>query len=230
MSNGLGGNAFTRNIWSHEALPSTSCDLCTCKVWRCYPQLLRRCITKKKHYWTLTPRLRGLGQTKCCPVPSTSCDLCTSKVWCCYILWLKRRRICKKIHYLTLGSRSHKMLSSTLHIMWPMHQQSLILLHPTVKENMHLQEKTLFDLGHTKCCSVPSTSCNLFNYKFEVATSKSLGRDAFTRKFNIWPWPWGQGHTKCCPVPSTSCDLLSYKVWGCYVLPFKRKYIYKKIH
>ena len=38
MSNGLGGNAFTRNILfdhgsrSHEALPSTSCDLCTCKV------------------------------------------------------------------------------------------------------------------------------------------------------------------------------------------------------
>ena len=34
MSNGLGGNAFTRNIGfrSHEALPSTSCDICTCKV------------------------------------------------------------------------------------------------------------------------------------------------------------------------------------------------------
>ena len=34
MSNGLGGNAFTRNIWfrSHEALPSTSCDLYTFKV------------------------------------------------------------------------------------------------------------------------------------------------------------------------------------------------------
>ena len=26
-----------------------------------------------------------------------------------------------------------------------MHQQSLILLHPTVKEKMHLQENTLFD-------------------------------------------------------------------------------------
>ena len=38
MSNGLGGNAFTRYMLfeprsrSHEALPSTSCDLCTCKV------------------------------------------------------------------------------------------------------------------------------------------------------------------------------------------------------
>ena len=26
--------------------------------------------------------------------------------------------------------------------------------------------------------------------KFEVATPKGLGGDAFTRKFNIWPWPW----------------------------------------
>ena len=30
--------------------------------------------------------------------------------------------------------------------MWPMHQQSLMLLHPMVKEKMHLQENTLFDL------------------------------------------------------------------------------------
>ena len=38
------------------------------------------------------------------------------------------------------------MLPSTFDIMWPMQQQSLILLHPTVKEKMHLQENTLFDL------------------------------------------------------------------------------------
>ena len=37
---------------------------------------------------------------------------------------------------------------------------------------MHLQENTIFDLwpwpwdqGHTKCCPVPSTSCDLFSYK-----------------------------------------------------------------
>ena len=37
---------------------------------------------------------------------------------------------------------------------------------------MHLQENSIFDLwpwpwgqGHTKCCSVPSTSCDLFSYK-----------------------------------------------------------------
>ena len=28
--------------------------------------------------------------------------------------------------------------------MWPMHQQSFILLHPTVKDKIHLQENTLF--------------------------------------------------------------------------------------
>ena len=49
-----------------------------------------------------------------------------------------------------------------------MHQQSLMLLHPMVKEKMNLQEKTLFDLqGHTKCCPVPSTLC-------ELCTSKVL--------------------------------------------------------
>ena len=37
------------------------------------------------------------------------------------------------------------MLPSTLDIMCPMHQQSLMLLHPMVKEKMHLQENTLFD-------------------------------------------------------------------------------------
>ena len=36
----------------------------------------------------------------------------------------------------TLWSRSHEMLPSTFDIMWSMHQQSLILLHPTVKEKM----------------------------------------------------------------------------------------------
>ena len=132
----------------YAALPSTSCNLCTWKVWSCYCQWLRRCIIKKIHYLTLTRKSRGQGHLKCCPVHSTSCDLCTSKVWCCYILLLRRRCIDKKILYLTLtlGSRSNKMLPSTLDIMWPMHQQILILLHAMVKEKMHLQENTLFDL------------------------------------------------------------------------------------
>ena len=73
---------------------------------------------------------------------------------------------------LTLGSRSHKMLPSTLYIMWPIQLQSLKLLRLTVKEEIQLQENTIFDLwpwpwgqGHTKCRPVPSTSCDLFIYK-----------------------------------------------------------------
>ena len=89
----------------------------------------------------------------------------------------------------TLGSRSHKMLPSTLHIMLPMHQQSLIFLHPTVKEI----------------------------------------KDAFTRKYIIWPWLSGQGHIKCCPVPSTSCDLCTYRVWSYCIKKFRRRSSYKKI-
>ena len=128
---------------------------------------------------------------KCCLVPSTSCDLCTGKIWRCCFQKLMRRCVYKKIHYLTLtvGSRSHKTSPSTLDIMWPMHRQNLKLLLPKVYEEMHLQKKTLFDL---------------------------------------WPWPWGQGDMKCHPVPSSSCDLCIYKVWGCYVLRFRRRYNYKK--
>ena len=68
---------------------------------------------------------------------------------------------------LTLGSRSHKMLPSTLYIMWPIQLQSLKLLCLTVKEEIQLQENTIFDQGqgHTKCRPVPSTSCDLFTYK-----------------------------------------------------------------
>ena len=111
-------------------------------MWPVYLQNLKLLwpMVKEMHYQEITrgswPQGQGgQGHTKCFLVPLTSCDLCTSKVWCCYILWLRRRCIYKKIHYLTLalGSRSHKMLPSTLDIMWPMHQQSLILLHPTVK-------------------------------------------------------------------------------------------------
>ena len=47
------------------------------------------------------------------------------------------------------------MFPSTLDIMQPMHQQSLILLHPTVKEKMHLQEKTYKMLPSTLYIMLP---------------------------------------------------------------------------
>ena len=40
----------------HCPVPSTSCDLCTCKVWRCNVQQFRRCIFKKIHYLTFDQR------------------------------------------------------------------------------------------------------------------------------------------------------------------------------
>ena len=105
-----------------------------------------------------------------------------SKVWCCYIPWLRRRCIYKKIHYLTLflGSRSHKMLPDTLDIMWPNHQQSLILLHPTVEEKMHLQENTLFDLDLWVKVTRNVAQCPLHHVtyaptEFKVAMSNRLG-------------------------------------------------------
>ena len=138
---------------------------------------------------------------------------------------------------LDLGSRSHEVLPSTLNIMWPMHRQNLKLLLPKHYEEMRFQENTLFDpwpwgQGHMKRCPVPLTSCDLCTGKIWSCSFESLYGDAFTRKYIIWPWPWGwpwgQGHTKCHSVPSTSCDLCTYKVWSCYVQRFRRRYNYKK--
>ena len=67
-----------------------------------------------------------------------------------------------------------------------MHQQSLIFLHPTVKEKMHFHENTLFDLDLTR--NIPQCPLHHVIYahpEFEVTTSKALRREAFTRKFNI---------------------------------------------
>ena len=71
-----------------------------------------------------------------------------------------------------------------------MHQQSLILLHPTVKENMHLQENTLYDLDLWVKVTQNVAQCPLHHVtyaptEFEVTASKGLGGDALTRKFNI---------------------------------------------
>ena len=80
------------------------------------------------------------------------------------------------------------MLPSTLDIMWPMHQQILKLLHPSVKEKIHLQENTLFDRDLQVKVIQNDAQCLLHHViyaptEFEVTTSK--GSEAFTRKFNI---------------------------------------------
>ena len=63
-----------------------------------------------------------------------------------------------------------------------------MLLHSIVEEKMHLQENTLFDLWVKVTQNV--TQCPLHHVTYapteiEVTTSKGLGGDAFTRKFNI---------------------------------------------
>ena len=46
-------------------------------------------------------------------------------------------------------------------------------------------------LGHTKCCPVPSTSCDLFRCNVKVATSNGLGGNTFTRNETEWPADFG---------------------------------------
>ena len=65
-----------------------------------------------------------------------------------------------------------------------------MLLHPMVKEKMYLQENTLFDLdlGVMVTQNVAKYPLHHVTYtptEFKVTTSKGLGGDAFTRKFNI---------------------------------------------
>ena len=187
----------------------------------------------KIHYFTLTPRSRSHKM-----LPST-----LDFTWPMYQqnVMLLHPMVKEKMHLqentlfdLDLGVKVTQNVAQYPRHMWPMRQQSLILLHPKVKKKIHLQENTLFDLDLRVKVTRNVAQCPLHHMtyaptEFEVTTSKALGGEAFTRKFNIWPWPWGQGHMKCCPVPSTSCDLFSYKVWSCYVRRFMRKCIYKKI-
>ena len=98
---------------------------------------------------------------------------------------------------LTLGSRSHKMLPSTLYIMWPFQLQSLKLLRQKVKEEMQgvkvTQNVSQYPLHHA---TYLATKC-------EVATSSRLGGDTFTRKYNIWPLTLTLGSRSHEMLPST---------------------------
>ena len=65
-----------------------------------------------------------------------------------------------------------------------------MLLHPMVKEKMHLLENTLFDLDLRVKVTQNAAQCPLNHVtyaptEFEAITSKGLGEDAFTRKYII---------------------------------------------
>ena len=168
-------------------VPSTSCDLWNSKVWYCYiSRLRRRCIYKKKqnvakcrlHHVTYAP---------------TEFEVTTSRA-------LERETFTRKFNIwpltLTLGSRSHEMLPSTFYIMWPIQLKSSKLLGQKVKEEMHLQENSIFKLwpwgqGHTKCCPVSSTSCDLFSYKIWSCYVKKVKEEMHLQEnsiFDLWPW------------------------------------------
>ena len=68
------------------------------------------------------------------------------------------------------------MLPSTLNFMCPMHQQSLMLLHPMVEKKMHLQENTIFDLDLVvkviqNVAQYPRHRVTYAPAKFDIATS-----------------------------------------------------------
>ena len=121
-----------------QLVSSTSCAVCTCKVWSCSAcRFRRRCIYKRNTSFDLWPWSRVRCHLKRCRVRFTLYDQCPCKGWSCYVQQFKRKCIYKlKNHIkhltLTLGSVSYKTLSSTLYIMWHTHLQSLKLLHPTV--------------------------------------------------------------------------------------------------
>ena len=66
-----------------------------------------------------------------------------------------------------------------------MHQQGLILLHPTVKEKVHLKGNTLFDLRVNVTQNVAQCSLHHVAYaptEFEVTTRRCI-----YKKIHIWP-------------------------------------------
>ena len=68
-----------------------------------------------------------------------------------------------------------------------MHMKSLKVLRPTVWEEMHLQENTLFDLGFKVTqeeAMYPLHHVTYVRAQYEVATSNGFG-DVFTRKLII---------------------------------------------
>ena len=67
-----------------------------------------------------------------------------------------------------------------------MHTQSLMVLHPMVKEKMHLQENSLFDLDlrvkvTQNVAQYPLHHVTYSATKFQVAASNCLGGDTVTR-------------------------------------------------
>ena len=141
---------------------STSCDICTSKVWCCYISWLRRCIYKKYIIWVCI--------TKCTQYPwHHVSDLCTSKVWYCYIPRL-RRRIYKKIHYRWVKVTRNAAQCPLHHVTYAT-TEFAVTTSKGLGGDAFTRKINIWPLpwhwgqGHMRCCPVPSTSCDLFSYK-----------------------------------------------------------------
>ena len=102
-----------------------------------------------------------------------------------------------------------------------MHQRSLILLHTRVKEKMHLQENTLFDLdlggqGHKKCCPVPSTSCDLCTYRVLSYYVKRFRRSIYKKiqylTFDLDLWVKGTQNLAQYPLHHVTYSATKFEV------------------
>ena len=87
---------------------------------------------------------------------------------------------------MTLGSRSHKMLPSSLYIMWPIQLQCLKLLRLTVRRRYIYKKKHYLTFGLDVKVTGNFAQYSLYHVTylatyFEVATSNGLRGDTFTR-------------------------------------------------
>ena len=115
----------------HEMLPSALYILGTYRVWSYYvKRLRRRCIYKKIQYLTFDLDLRVKVTQNVAQYPPHHVTCSATKFEVATSNGLGGDTFTRKyiIWPLTLGSRSHKMLPSTLYIMWAIQLQSLKLL------------------------------------------------------------------------------------------------------
>ena len=191
---------------SHEILPSALYTM-----WPKHLQSLKSLCQKlmeEKHLqenstFDLWPW--GQGHKKCFPVPSTSCDLFSYKICSCYVKRFRRRCIYKKIKYLTFDIDLRVKVTQNV-AQYPLHHVTFSATKFEVATSYCLGEDTFtrkFNIWPLTLTlgSRSQVTRNIAQYplrhvsysakKIEVSTSKDLGGDAFTRKFNTWPLTLG---------------------------------------
>ena len=134
---------------------STSCDLCTCKIWSWYVQWFRSryiYMYKKNSTWAWHRDQAQYLLHHLTYAPAKFEDITSNH--------LQENTFFS----LDLGPKAHGMLPNILYIMWPMQLQFEATMHNGLGDeftNKYIGSLIL-TLGHTKCCGVPSTSCDLF--------------------------------------------------------------------